>query len=120
MVDPSVVEDTPVVSSSGTGQQGASVGTVFCPSVPSTPEVTSVEDAVKEFRSVTISGRVPMENWPHLFSSFINVLKNNGLEIDVRIKAKAREGYPLNENSVTVKNVKESASQLGLKFEAEE
>lgn len=120
LVDPSVVEDTPVVSSSGTGQQGASVGTVFCPSVPSTPEVTSVEDAVKEFRSVTISGRVPMENWPHLFSSFINVLKNNGLEIDVRIKAKAREGYPLNENSVTVKNVKESASQLGLKFEVEE
>lgn len=47
-------------------------------------------------------------------------VSNNGLEIDVRIKAKPREGYPLNENSVTVKNVKESASQFGLKFEAEE
>ena len=90
----------------------------MCVNVPVDTPVT--EDTIKEYKSVTISGKVPLENWMQLFASFVNVLKNNGLEIEVKFKAKTKPGHQLTENSVTVKNVKESASQLGLKFDAEE
>ena len=117
LVDSSVVEDAPTVPSHDGGSQTPS-GELFTPPTPVDTPVT--EDAIKEYKSVTISGKVPLENWTQLFASFVNVLKNNGLEIEVKFKAKTKAGHQLTENSVTVKNVKESASQLGLKFEAEE
>ena len=112
-----MVEDAPVVPTHEGGSQTPS-GELFTPPTPVDTPVT--EDTIKEYKSVTISGKVPLENWTQLFASFVNVLKNNGLEIEVKFKAKTKAGHQLTENSVTVKNVKESASQLGLKFEAEE
>ena len=117
LVDPSVVEDAPTVPAHEGGSQTPS-GELFTPPTPVDTPVT--EDTIKEYKSVTISGKVPLENWTQLFASFVNVLKSNGLEIEVKFKAKTKPGHQLTENSVTVKNVKESASQLGLKFEAEE
>ena len=117
LVDSSVVKDVPAVPSHDGGSQPPS-GELFTPPTPVDTPVT--EDTIKEYKSVTISGKVPLENWTQLFASFVNVLKNSGLEIEVKFKAKTKAGHQLTENSVTVKNVKESASQLGLKFEAEE
>ena len=76
--------------------------------------------ATKTYRKVTISGSVPIENYSQLFSSFVNTLKNNHLKIEVKFTASNNEVNPLTENSPIVKSVKESASQLGLNFEAEE
>lgn len=61
-----------------------------------------------------------MENWTYLWPSFINMLKNNRLKIEVKFTAKNTEASPLTENSQTYKSVKESASQLGLDIHTEE
>lgn len=75
---------------------------------------------VKTYKAITISGRVPIENYTQLWTSFVNTLKKNGLEINVSFRAKNNGNSPLTENSAIVKSVKESASQLGLDFKVEE
>jgi hypothetical protein len=76
--------------------------------------------ATKTYKRVIISGSVPIENYSQLFSSFVNTLKNNHLKIEVKFTANNNSTSPLTDNSPIVKSVKESASQLGLEFEAEE
>jgi hypothetical protein len=76
--------------------------------------------AVKEFKSLTVSGNVDMASWTQLMSSFIYPLRNNNLKLSVSFKAKSTEMSPLNENSPLYRAVKESASQLGLDLEIEE
>ena len=93
------------------------------PTEPTQPIISTPEpnpDNTVIYKSITISGKVPVEYWTQLFTSFVNILKNNNLKIEIKFKAKTNAGYPLKENSATVKSVKESASQLGLDFEAEE
>ena len=86
-----------------------------------TPEENPVPSPTSvTYQSVTISGRVPMENWSQIFSSFIQTMRNNNLQIEVKIKAKNNPMNPLTDNSAIIKSVKESASQLGLTFETEE
>ncbi len=83
------------------------------------PEDEKPAPTTKTYRQVTISGNVPMENWTLLFPSFINTLKGNNLQIEVTFKAKSTTSNPLTETSATIRSVKESATQLGLDFEAE-
>lgn len=73
----------------------------------------------KNVKSVTISGKVAMEHYTQLFSSFIMPLAQNNIEIEIRIKGKSTTAKPLTENSQEYKIVKESAKQLGLNFEEE-
>lgn len=71
----------------------------------------------KEFSYLKISGKVAVEHWTNLFSSFVRPLIDNDIEIHIEIKAKSKKSAPLNESSQAYKIVKESASQLGLDFE---
>jgi hypothetical protein len=73
--------------------------------------------SVRTIKSLTVSGKVPLENYSNLFTSFINPLKENSIEIEVIIKAKSTPAKPLTESSQEYKIVKESAKQLGLGFE---
>ena len=82
-----------------------------------TPPPTEPTQTV--YRKITISGDVPLENYAQLFTSFVQTLRSNRLKIEVKFTAHDTASNPLAENSPTVKSVKESASQLGLKFEAE-
>ena len=94
----------------GAGQPGGSgAGT--------TPPPT--EPAQTVYKKITISGDVPLENYAQLFTSFVQTLRSNRLKIEVKFTAYDTANNPLAENSPTVKSVKESASQLGLKFEVE-
>jgi hypothetical protein len=74
----------------------------------------------KEFKTVTISGKVDVANYSQVFTSFINPLMKNNVEITITIKGKNTNAAPLAENSQHFKIIKESASQLGLDFEVEE
>ena len=87
------------------------------PTPPSDPTPTP---STKTYKKVIISGRVPIENYSQLFSSFVNTLRNNHLKIEVSFTASNSPASPLTDNSPIVKSVKESASQLGLNFEVEE
>lgn len=66
--------------------------------------------------SVTISGKVPLEQFTQIFASFIMPLSQNNIEIEISIKGKSTSIKPITENSSEYKIVKESAKQLGLNF----
>lgn len=76
-------------------------------------------EPIKNFKSVTITGKVPIEQWVNLYPGFIVPLINNGVEIEVKFKAKSTDNNPLNENAQIYKIIKETAQQLGLDLEAE-
>lgn len=91
---------------------------------PSTKKTTEQDDtstqSVRHFKSIKVSGKVPVDQWTQLFSSFIVPLNQNNLEIEVSFKAKSTAPKPLDESAQVYKVVKESAQQLGLKLEEEE
>ena len=73
----------------------------------------------KNLKSVTISGKVPFEQYTQLFASFIMPLAHNNIEIEIKIKGKSTQAKPISENSQEYKIIKESAKQLGLNFDEE-
>lgn len=71
----------------------------------------------RSINTITVSGKVAMEQYTQLFQSFIMPLAQNNIEIEIKIKGKSTSVKPLSENSQEYKIVKESAKQLGLNFE---
>jgi hypothetical protein len=63
---------------------------------------------------------VDVANYSQVFTSFINPLIKNNVEITITIKGKTTNTAPLTENSPQSKITRESASQLGLDFKTEE
>lgn len=70
----------------------------------------------RTIRSLTVSGKIDVMNYHQLFNSFINPLRENQVEIEVKITARSTPNTPLKESSPQYKVVKESARQLGLDF----
>lgn len=100
---------------------GASNDPMNSPAVPSAGQAgTSSTEADKVFQNIEISGSIDGSKWNQMFSSFINLLRRNNLEIDVKIKAKSTADNPIKESSPTYKSIKESASQMGLDLKVEE
>lgn len=82
------------------------------PTPPGTPRV---------FKSVTVSGKIPVENYAELFNYFIGPFSMQGNKIDIEIKFTIRSNAsnPLDESKPQYKNVKVAAKQLGLRVEEE-
>lgn len=100
---------------------GASNDPMNSPAVPSAGQAgTSSTEADKVFQNIEISGSIDGSKWNQMFSSFINLLRRNNLEIDVKIKAKSTADNPIKESSPTYKSIKESANQMGLDLKVEE
>ncbi len=85
---------------------------------PDTPSEPTQKERI--LKSITISGKVDVANYSQVFTSFINPLMKNNVEITITIKGKNTGAAPLTENGLQYKITKESASQLGLRFEVEE
>ena len=77
-------------------------------------------DAARTFKSITVSGKVPLEHYTQLFNSFIMPLAHNNIDIEIRITGTSTRAKPITESTQEYKIVKESAKQLGLNFEEEE
>jgi hypothetical protein len=105
------VVDTPVVNNTDSPNQVNDSGRVSAPSVANS-EPTKV-------KSVTISGKVPFDQYQQIFTSFVMPLAHNNIEIEIKIKGKSTNAKPLTEGSQEYKIVKESAKQLGLQFDEE-
>jgi len=102
---------------------GEGVGPVP-PIIPREDEVTDKPTPVKDvrqFRSITISGNVPLERYSELFNYFITpfAMAGNKIEIQVSFKIGSTENSPLTESAQLYKNAKEAAKQLGLDFDEE-
>lgn len=88
-------------------------------SIGSNPEVK--EKGAKQFKSITVSGSVPLERYTELFNYFITpfAMSGNQIEIEVKFKIKATSVSPIDESKPQYKSAKEAARQLGLGFEEE-
>jgi hypothetical protein len=75
----------------------------------------------KHFKSITVSGKVPLERYTELFNYFITPFAMNGNKIDIEVnfKIKSSTGNPIDESKQQYKSAKEAAKQLGLHFEEE-
>lgn len=80
-----------------------------------------VIDTVKHFKSINVSGKVPLERYTELFNYFITpfAMSGNKIDIEVCFKIKSNPGSPLTESKQQYKSAKEAARQLGLNFEEE-
>lgn len=80
---------------------------------------TNAPEQPRLVHKLTIEGRVAIENWSEIFRDFINPLKKNRLDIEIKLKAQSTQTNPITDRSQVYANVKESASQLGMKFTEE-
>ncbi len=84
------------------------------------PPEKPVRPRGKVFKTLTISGKIDMANYHQVFTSFVYPLAKNGVEIEIRIRGRSTENFPITENSYQYRITKESAKQLGLRFEVGE
>jgi hypothetical protein len=81
------------------------------------PEPGQPVAPVVPIKSITVSGRIPLESYTQIFNSFIRPLAANNIEIEIRITGKSTQSNPVTTSSQEYKIVVESARQLGLKVE---
>lgn len=117
------LQPVPVISEPTTTEGQIQEGDVGTQTVdePDGGEMGEKPDTIKKFKSITVSGRVPVEKYHELFTCFITpfAMSGNKLDIDVKFKIKSTESSPLDETKQQYKNAKEAAKQLGLDFEEE-
>jgi len=84
------------------------------------PKLEPVPDPrSKKLHRISISGKIPVENYNQIFTSFINPLRDNHPEVEIIIRAKSTVAKELFENSMEINSIKESAKQLGLDLSIE-
>ena len=85
------------------------------------PEGKHDSTSANKLKSITVSGKVPLEQYTSLFNYFIApfTMSGNKLYIEVKFKIKSTESNPIDESRQQYKSAKESAKQLGLDFEEE-
>jgi hypothetical protein len=89
---------------------------------PINPIAGGEDDSVsnsKQFKSITVSGNVPLERYTELFNYFITPFAMNGNKINIEVKFKitSNAGSPIDESKQQYKSAKEAAKQLGLNFD---
>jgi hypothetical protein len=86
-----------------------------------TPETKTESGAAKKIKSITVSGKVPLEQYTSLFNYFIApfTMSGNKLDIEVKFKIKSTESNTIDESKQQYKAAKEASKQLGLNFEEE-
>lgn len=120
VIDPSkhVVPEEAGTSAESSYPKPSVTGKAEEPEMPPIP--TREEEQENTISSLVVSGKVNLENYSSIFTSFIGPLKNNGVQIEIKISAKSTSSSPLTKSSQEYKIVKESASQLGLDLDVEE
>ncbi|WP_431215160.1 ATP-binding protein [Puia sp. P3] len=104
-----------------TGEATTPLSQVNEPPVMSGNNGSEEAGPAKRFKSITVSGNVPLERYTELFNYFITpfAMSGNKIEIEVSFKIKSNTGSPIDESKQQYKSSKEAAKQLGLRFEEE-
>ncbi len=85
------------------------------------PDSDQEQNTVKKFKSITVSGKVPLERYTELFNYFITpfAMSGNKIDIEVSFKINSSTASPIDESKQQYKSAKEAARQLGLNFDEE-
>lgn len=91
------------------------------PGTPQKPDSDQEQNTVKKFKSITVSGKVPLERYTELFNYFITpfAMSGNKIDIEVSFKINSNTASPIDESKQQYKSAKEAARQLGLGFDEE-
>ncbi len=111
-----------VPSPSGqTGDQTPAKPQSDYPNISSNQSPANEPDSVKKFKSITVSGKVPLERHTELFNYFITpfAMSGNKIDIEVSFKIYSNVGSPIDESKQQYKSAKEAARQLKLDFNEE-
>lgn len=94
------------------------VGTVGATEQPASGNVAAEENqkSGKKYKRVKVHGRVPLEYWSDIFSSFISPLRDNKPKIEISIEVEGE----IDGATVDQRGIRESAEQIGLDVDAEE
>jgi predicted AAA+ superfamily ATPase len=86
---------------------------------PPTPGGQTPEPTARDLKSITVSGKVAIEQFHELFACFIAPfsLSGNKVDINVSFKINSNDANVLNASKPQYKSAKEAAKQLGLNFE---
>lgn len=78
-------------------------------------------EEAKKVKAITVSGKVPLDQYTWLFQYFIAPFTQSGNKVDIEVKFKmhSTESSPLHDAKQQYKSAKEAAKQLGLYFEEE-
>ena len=84
------------------------------PPLPRPPDI----EKVKQFKSIRISGNLPIDQFTASFNYFIApfAMSGNKVEVEVNFKITSPENNLLSESNQQYKNAREAAKQLGLNF----
>ena len=121
---------TPQPIETASSSTSAANGGTAAPGIPGTTptasgEMPSGESAAtgtkSQLRRVRIHGRVPVENWTQLFTSFISPAVKMQAKVQIGFDIEIKPGNAsVTSDDQRIKSFKESARQLGLEFESEE
>jgi hypothetical protein len=91
------------------------------PGIPKKPDSDQEQNTIKKFKSITVSGKVPLERYTELFNYFITpfAMCGNKIDIEVSFKINSNTASPIDESKQQYKSAKEAARQLGLGFDEE-
>ncbi len=84
---------------------------------PTSDDADNVTAAV--IKALTVSGNIPFEYYTQIYSSFIQPLIHNDVQIEIKISGRSKPSKTITENSQEYKIIKESAKQLGLRLDEE-
>ncbi|HEY0459333.1 MAG TPA: DUF499 domain-containing protein, partial [Pyrinomonadaceae bacterium] len=76
----------------------------------------NLSDSIKQFKSITVSGNLPIDQFTASFNYFIApfAMTGNKVEVQVSFKITSSENNSLSESNQQYKSAKEAAKQLGL------
>jgi hypothetical protein len=114
--------NTPTVpETGGSGGETPVPPEINDPEVPTIPGTGNEFDPIKKFKSITVSGKVPLERYTELFNYFITpfAMSGNKIDIEVSFKINSSSSSPIDESKQQYKSAKEAAKQLKLDFEEE-
>ena len=103
--------------------QSTSTTTTTTPVTPQQQQVQSENTVTNQIKKIVISGEVPVEEWTQIFRSFIQPTTSMNLrkqKLNIHFEFESGSSSPLNPDDSKIKSMKESAKQLGLKFEEDE
>lgn len=85
------------------------------------PPISPIIEKIKQFKSITVSGSLPIDQFTASFNYFIApfAMTGNKVEIQVSFKIISPENNLLTESSQQYKSAKEAAKQLGLTLNEE-
>ena len=114
--------NTPTVpETGGSGGETPVPPEINDPEVPTIPGTGNEFDPIKKFKSITVSGKVPLERYTELFNYFITpfAMSGNKIDIEVSFKINSSSSSQIDESKQQYKSAKEAAKQLKLDFEEE-